>query len=132
MEKCDKTIIKLIEKCDNCKLNECINCEISYTEVQEIKKLVDRVKDLEAKLNAKEILMNTLPEETDFIILTKKDYNRNYIDELQKKEAIIDLMAKYKDEEDTTEIFCNGKTMCDEECHKCVIEYFKRKIQEEN
>ena len=47
MEKCDKTIIKLIEKCDNCKLNECINCEISYTEVQEIKKLVDRVTELE-------------------------------------------------------------------------------------
>lgn len=50
MEKCDKTIIKLIEKCDNCKLNECINCEISYTEVQEIKKLVYRVTELEQNI----------------------------------------------------------------------------------
>jgi len=47
MQKCEKSIIKLIEKCDNCKLNECINCEISWAEVQEIKKLLDRVKELE-------------------------------------------------------------------------------------
>lgn len=46
MEKCDKSIIKLIEKCDNCKLNECINCEISYIEIQEIKKLLNRVTEL--------------------------------------------------------------------------------------
>lgn len=129
MEKCDKTIIKLIEKCDNCKLNECINCEISYTEVQEIKKLVDRVKDLEAKLNAKEILMNTLPEDTDFIILTKEDYSRNYTDELQKKEAIIDLMADniYEDDSNLGYYLCRKNGKCTKEM---IIDYFKRKVED--
>lgn len=51
MEKRDKNIVDLIEKCDNCKLCECINCEISWEEVQEIKKLMVRVTKLEFTVN---------------------------------------------------------------------------------
>ena len=32
-------IEKLITRCEKCKLKECINCEISWTEVEAIKKL---------------------------------------------------------------------------------------------
>ena len=35
---------KLIKKCDECKLNECINCEVSWTEVTSIKKIIDEYK----------------------------------------------------------------------------------------
>lgn len=34
-----KIIEKLINRCEECKLKECINCEISWTEVEAIKKL---------------------------------------------------------------------------------------------
>lgn len=42
-----KEIERLIKKCDECKLNECINCEISYTDIQTIKHLIQAYKDLE-------------------------------------------------------------------------------------
>lgn len=34
-------IKKLIEKCDDCKLNECTNCGISWSEVSTIRRLLD-------------------------------------------------------------------------------------------
>lgn len=43
-----KTIEKLITRCEECKLKECINCEISWTEVEAIKKLLNK-KGKEAK-----------------------------------------------------------------------------------
>ena len=38
---------KLIDRCDKCDLAECINCEICWTEVQAIKGLIERNKELE-------------------------------------------------------------------------------------
>lgn len=35
-----KIIEKLIKKCENCKLNECVNCEISWEEMGAIKELI--------------------------------------------------------------------------------------------
>ena len=45
---------KLIKKCDECKLNECINCEISWTEVVSIKKITDEYKKI---LKMNEVLL---------------------------------------------------------------------------
>lgn len=45
---------KLIKKCDECKLNECINCEISWTEVVSIKKITDEYKKV---LKINEVLL---------------------------------------------------------------------------
>ena len=45
---------KLIKKCDECKLNECINCEISWTEVISIKKITDEYKKI---LKMNEVLL---------------------------------------------------------------------------
>lgn len=45
---------KLIKKCDECKLNECINCEISWTEVVSIKKITDEYKKV---LKMNEVLL---------------------------------------------------------------------------
>lgn len=40
-------IENLIKKCDKCKLKECINCEISWDEVQAIKRFHKAYKELE-------------------------------------------------------------------------------------
>ena len=45
---------KLIKKCDECKLNACINCEISWTEVVSIKKITDEYKKI---LKMNEVLL---------------------------------------------------------------------------
>lgn len=45
---------ELIKKCDECKLNECINCEISWTEVVSIKKITDEYKKI---LKMNEVLL---------------------------------------------------------------------------
>lgn len=38
---------KLIKKCDECKLHECINCEINWTEISSVRRLIDGYKQLE-------------------------------------------------------------------------------------
>ena len=40
IEKDIKQVESLIKKCDGCKLNECINCEINWTEIQSIKNII--------------------------------------------------------------------------------------------
>lgn len=37
---------RLIDRCDKCDLAECINCEISWTEVQALKGLLDKYNNL--------------------------------------------------------------------------------------
>lgn len=58
----------------------------------------------------------------------------NLITKLQKeneeKDKIINLMAKYIAKEDTTEEFCDYKTVCDHNCEECVVQHFKDKVTE--
>lgn len=59
----------------------------------------------------------------------------DYIDTVKEKDKIIDLMAKYIADEDTTEMFCifDEEKICDdEECKECVLQYFQKKASEEN
>lgn len=52
-----------------------------------------------------------------------------------EKDKLIDLMSKYISDEDTAEIFCvddEDKICNDEECKKCVLQYFQKKAREEN
>ena len=55
--------------------------------------------------------------------------NRGWQIECEKKDNIIDLMAGYIGNEDITEIFCDGKEYCDEDCKQCVEQYFGRKAE---
>ncbi len=45
IEKDIEKVEELIRKCDNCKLTECINCEISWTEVAAIRRIIDNYKN---------------------------------------------------------------------------------------
>lgn len=53
MEDKIKIIQDLVDKCEKCKLNECINCEISWIEVQIIKELLKKKR--KATINGAEI-----------------------------------------------------------------------------
>lgn len=44
----------------------------------ELEKKEARIKDLEQKLNAKEILSHNMPEDTEFVIMTRANYERNF------------------------------------------------------
>lgn len=52
MEEDIKKIEQIIERCDQCKFHECINCEICWNEVQAIKRLVKGYKELEIIINS--------------------------------------------------------------------------------
>lgn len=45
MEEEIKELQKLINRCEECWLKECINCEINWTQVQAIKKIVSAYKE---------------------------------------------------------------------------------------
>lgn len=66
----------------------------------------------------------------------KKLYEQNQLDianaDIVEKDKIIKLMTKYIADNDTTEIFCvndEDKICIDEECEKCVLQYFKKKAR---
>ncbi len=48
---------ELIKKCDKCKLTECINCEISWTEIASIRRIIDNYRNV---LKENEELKNKL------------------------------------------------------------------------
>ena len=82
---------------------------------------------------AKEILNSYLdyPELDDIEIMnTAID---TVLNELEKKDKIINEMAEYLDKEDITETFCEGKldVECVSECRSCIIEYFTNKVEKE-
>lgn len=51
---------------------------------------------------------------------------------LDKKEAVINEMAKYLDAEDATETFCEGQKEADciADCINCIKEYFTNKVEQ--
>ena len=50
------------------------------------------------------------------------------LSDVVKADKIIDLMADNIGKEDITEIFCDGKIGCDENCKTCVKQYFERQV----
>lgn len=52
---------KLVDKCDGCDFSECINCEISWTEVQALKDLLNSYTyEVEKSNRYKELLIKVL------------------------------------------------------------------------
>ena len=71
------------------------------------------------------------------------DTNKKYFDEIEKKDKIIDLMAKYINylSDDLIQAtgkneleFCDGNKCCkdsDYSCEQCIKQYFERKVEDE-
>ena len=49
---------------------------------------------------------------------------------IKEQERQMDLMAEYINEIDVSEDICEGQTMCDEDCEKCIKQYFERKVED--
>ena len=45
----NKKEIKILNKCDNCKLKECIECEFTWADIQEVKKYIEELEQLNNK-----------------------------------------------------------------------------------
>ena len=75
----EKEVKELLNKCDNCKLKECIGCEFTCTEIQKIKEYVeqketilDKVTD---KLKEDRLIFNYLVKEKSNVIVNKSLFN---------------------------------------------------------
>lgn len=89
----DKQVKDLLNKCDNCKLKECIACEFTYTDIQKIKKYVEELESILDKVTDKlkedareeEGYIKWLDERTQEIspskktIIVKSDYARSIL-----------------------------------------------------
>ena len=87
-----RKVDKLIKKCDECKLNECINCEISWTEVVSIKKITDEYKKIlkmnEVLLKENEKLNSKIPnleQGTEILMETNTKLTNELNDSISKK-----------------------------------------------
>lgn len=72
--------------------------------------------------------------ETVIAELDRLQKENKYLKEENKElEKMVELMAEEIDEIDRGyNDYCDTKTECDENCKKCIKEYFKKKASEEN
>lgn len=76
---------ELIKKCDKCKLTECINCEISWTEIASIRRIIDNYR-------------NILKENEEYSKQLDLDYvDKNYISKKKIEDTIEELKGKLED-----------------------------------
>lgn len=91
---------KLIKKCDECKLNECINCEISWTEVVSIKKITDEYKKVlkmnEVLLKENKELNSKIPnlEQSTEILIETNTKLTNELNDSISKQKIKDIIDR--------------------------------------
>lgn len=83
----NKEVKELLNKCDNCNLKECICCEFTYTDIQEIKKYI---KELEQKESILDKVTDSL-DKLDKIL--KQDGIFHYDVEIRK---ILDIIEEEK------------------------------------
>ena len=62
------------------------------------------------------------------ITYTDRKKIKEYIEET---EQMVELMAKYINKIDVSEDICEGRTMCDEDCEKCIKQYFAGLVEKE-
>ena len=79
--------------------------------------------------------LSLIKEQEEEIAKYEKIYKEydcyRWVKELDKKDKIIDLMAEYINEIDVSEDICEGRTMCDEDCEKCIKQYFAGLVEKE-
>lgn len=106
MEEEFKRIECLIERCNQCKLNACITCDICWSEVQAIENLIKAYRELEEE-NARIGMLNLVQE--DMI----KELENNYIpkSKIQEKKEELEEKSKHCAISDLTEYFCKKEIL---------------------
>ena len=105
-------------------LSEIVN--LSKEELQKENENITAILDYE-DLKSLDTVLSLIKKQQEEIENTKELYDRALSD-LVKADKQIDLMADYIGKEDITEIFCDGKIGCDENCKTCVKQYFERQV----
>ena len=86
-------------------------------------------------LKSLDTVLSLIKEQQEEIAKYEKIYKEydcyRWVKELDKKDKIIDLMAEYINEIDVSEDICEGRTMCDEDCEKCIKQYFAGLVEKE-
>lgn len=100
-----KILENLIKKCDKCNLNECINCEICYTQVQSIKKIYLSFKKL--KEENENLISDNLEYQRTQDIFDERTYRKKYLEERRKEEPNL----LYPDADEIFERYYNQKTV---------------------
>lgn len=89
----------------------------------------------EVRVNDLDTVLSLIKEQQEKIAKYEKIYKEydcyRWVKELDKKDKIIDLMAEYINEIDVSEDICEGRTMCDEDCEKCIKQYFADLVEKE-
>lgn len=80
----EEDLERLIKRCDECKLNECINCEISYSDIQTIKHLIKAYKEL--KEENEKLKSDNLEYQRTQDIFDERTYRKKYLEERRKEE----------------------------------------------
>lgn len=107
----NKEVKELLNKCDNCKLKECIGCEFTYVDIQKIKKYVGNIEILNEtyqvinelsereikKLEQKESILDKVTDKLKELETELKNDGYNYYEkEIQKILNIIEGEKKYE------------------------------------
>lgn len=110
MEEDIKRTERLYDRCTSCQLTECINCEISYGDVQSVENIVKGYKELEKNLKISDKYLKLL-----YSILI--DYD-GYYDKETKKGSVeglaglvdqtLDYIQKALDRDDKSVIYIDG------------------------
>ena len=91
--------------------------------------------ELKELSQAIDTVLSLIKEQQEEIAKYEKIYKEydcyRWVKELDKKDKIIDLMAEYINEIDVSEDICEGRTMCDEDCEKCIKQYFAGLVEKE-
>ena len=95
---------------------------------KEQEEAIENLTDLLKQRNEKQVEITTydLFENIETVLSMLKEKDK----EIEKKDKIIDLMAKYIAKEDKTNKFCDYKTVCDNDCEECVEAYFRESEEE--
>lgn len=99
---------------------------LSEEEKKAIERLQERIKDNENYKTTQVWLTDDVVAVNTLLNLITKLQKEN-----EEKDKQIDLMAEYINEIDVSEDICEGRTMCDEDCEKCIKQYFADLVEKE-
>ena len=104
-------------------------------ESKDNQKLADDIETVLNMLKEKDEEIEKLKVENENVWKLNANMSQRHLSDIfriKKKDKQIDLMAKYINKIDVSEDFCEGKTMCDENCENCIKQYFKEIAERKN
>ena len=90
----EEEIKELLNKCDNCKLKECIACEFTWTDIQKIKKYIENIETTNETLDKECSRLEQKESILDKVTDKLKEVNKKYKNEYENIENMELLATK--------------------------------------